>query len=1136
MCFIFKRHSQKLLLYCFLFVVLSCPKYSFAADNVSRNPVHDADLRRELFIIERQLSRESHGITLRDQLARVARSENHGGNISDISKRVPFVPVNTGNNNSANGIQGANSANLFATSTLGSGQSNTTGNNQTGNQNNNSQAGSTKQTSFGSVSLKIGSGKLTSYSYSSTGLDLSSLTPGYGIKFLLKEKDDSAGTTGSDTGLANNYSQSMNSFYGMQNYEQFKDMLTPEQKSKDYLFTGFGMNTDLGGYSISMANFSRPPTKKQNIFFGSGSLGPYAVGETNIMPGSVSVKVDGNSQTEQTNYTVDYIKGEITFTAPILPSSRVVVQYDVPENGVAAGKFTGFRIEKTLVKDANKNAGGINGLNTNGTAANGIQGNGMNAASGIAGGTSGSGFAVGAGSNKNVLNKSLTGANAGSPAATGSAYISETSPTNSSLGGDKWYRIRPQAYGISYFDDEVVTFRPPDTASGTATQIESSRTLMGLDGAFGAGRFSTMTFEFARSGSDRRRDEGRITQQSFKITDSKASDGGPNGPYQLDPTKLPAIQNTDEVRIAGRVLERDKDYSLDIRYGYLTLKKPDLNLTPLDAIEVTWRYLTNADTNSAADDSVSDAAYNMEFKNKIGRIEHTMTRSVSGPNFIRPGGGDFSNELGSTAQTIAMPLGKSLKIAAQKSESQTLQDYATDWRLATSKQGFSADYSGKKKFKASYRTDGEQRGDERGSRDANHSASRKISYSFGKKANLDYELSTVRSAQERTTGDSGNDSRNASWRFSVKPVKSLSVDLNSTRGSERSDVSSSSNTASRKSDGMKVHWDAGHGLSLNYDGQTNGFENTLISSVLDPAATSVVPTTSSASSTANANRSNRWTLNWRANSKLSANMTKETKREIFADSPGTTDQTQWDAKYTPTKTIDLQFRTGFMTTIKTNNTMRITTNSLSATLHPGGATSTTQIGAQYDGQRSLMGSDSSGVNVSTRTGGDGLTFNLTTEPFKKGNKWTLERTERKDRNLSQTTFDPPAGSGNNASIANTGDPTNTNDPSNTNTSAFTPQAPPPTFSLDRERTIKLKTAIPVYKKSALNAEIGRTIRSGSRSGGERSAALSLDLPLFKKVKFTTSYRKSAVTDALNPGSSTKSNELLMKLDGKLEWR
>jgi hypothetical protein len=71
---------------------------------------------------------------------------------------------------------------------------------------------------------------------------------------------------------------------------------------------------------------------------GDGVEDTFSLDNTPVMPGSLTVYIDGTPQTETTDYTVDYVAGEITFTTAPAGSEVITASYDYV---AGAGSLTG---------------------------------------------------------------------------------------------------------------------------------------------------------------------------------------------------------------------------------------------------------------------------------------------------------------------------------------------------------------------------------------------------------------------------------------------------------------------------------------------------------------------------------------------------------------------------------------------------------------------------------------------------------------------------------------------------------------------------------------------------------------------------------------------------------------------------
>lgn len=198
---------------------------------------------------------------------------------------------------------------------------------------------------FGSVTAAIKGGKFTSFSYSSTGLDLKE---DYGLTLLLKTHDLEIKDVEKEQSLRDTFisRNDLPSEFGMSMYQEMKSLVPRQEKAKNYTMTGMGLNFDFGGHNLGVINFIIPPEKKRKVFYGSNTQGPYNLNINSILPGSEEVKVEGGVLAKGADYQINYTRGEITFTNVIPSTQEISIEYELASgSGSEPSKFTGFRVD-----------------------------------------------------------------------------------------------------------------------------------------------------------------------------------------------------------------------------------------------------------------------------------------------------------------------------------------------------------------------------------------------------------------------------------------------------------------------------------------------------------------------------------------------------------------------------------------------------------------------------------------------------------------------------------------------------------------------------------------------------------------------------------------------------------------------
>jgi len=198
---------------------------------------------------------------------------------------------------------------------------------------------------FGSVTASLKGGKFTSFSYSSTGIDLKD---DYGLMLLLKTHDLEIKDVEREQSLRETFisRNDLPSEFGMSMYQEMKSLVPQQEKTKNYTMTGMGLNFSLGGYNLGIINYIIPPEKKRKVFYGANTQGPYNLNITSILPGSEEVRLEGATLSKGADYEINYTRGEITFTDVIPSTQEIIIEYELASgSGSEPSKFTGIRVD-----------------------------------------------------------------------------------------------------------------------------------------------------------------------------------------------------------------------------------------------------------------------------------------------------------------------------------------------------------------------------------------------------------------------------------------------------------------------------------------------------------------------------------------------------------------------------------------------------------------------------------------------------------------------------------------------------------------------------------------------------------------------------------------------------------------------
>ncbi|MEW5946565.1 MAG: hypothetical protein AB1742_10245 [bacterium] len=887
---------------------------------------------------------------------------------------------------------------------------------------------------FSSVSAALGGGKLTGYSYSQTGLDLTETIPDYVPKFFLRSTSiDMKELETGDASMDNSFSASQHSFYGMQNYERYKDMFQKEKKTKDYEMTGMAFDLSIGGHTLSVINNTRPPEKKKKVFFGGGSEGPYPLNVTSILPGSEKVYLDGTLLHNGGGYTINYSKGEITFSAPITRNNRVVVEYEVTTSGGAApGKTTGFRLQTSGFREKPEQ--------------------------------------------QNNVKKEREG---------------DEKPDNQGRD-NKLFSVK--SYGLTYLADQTITYRPKQ--NGEVYEDYFYQTLSGIDGKFLIGGRTSVGFEYARSTGDKQRELGAFATQTFTIADTQSADLDPKGPYYLDETKLPIIEGSEEVRINGFPLEREKDYTLDYQYGHLKMKKEDLNLTALDVIEVRYRYLTEQDRINSGENVRSDSAYLLSVENEFGKLKHSYATTRYGKDFLRMGGGT-TNQLRDEKHSFSYSPSERWSFKLDKAFIQNLDDRATDLRTTSRRDGFSVDYKGKA-FNFYFSNDVSERYDSLEVRqvdDEKRDRNLSLQYSFNEAYSMSFKARRNRTENLRQGNVSYQGDMENVVTLNAKPWKTLQTDFSFTRGRTENNSASRSQNSSKKSDSYKLKYAPNPAVSVTYDLSTNNFGNTF--AAVETSATDTFATGAFATSTqqgqSNGERNEKISFAWNPSKKFNFSTQNNRRRDIYAAGTTTTNQTNYDLRSVLSEKLDFQASLNLMRSARPTQGQKTDLTNITMNHKPGWLPEMV-LGIGREGMRSDMESSFDGNETLTRVRTSGMKYSISAEPFWAGKKLKIERRDKTTRN-------------------------HTND----------------TLTHDRETGHTSSLEVPFLGESSLLFDLAVANKRGSRPTRQESLGLTLNGKITALFDLSFSFKTADYTDHRSPEANTHDVQMNVVLRGSREW-
>lgn len=911
-----------------------------------------------------------------------------------------------------------------------------------------------KQQDFGGVSAKLDGGSLTSFSYSSTGIDLSKAMPGYGVVLLLQSNEIDISGLEKDESMNDKFAGSnRDSFYGLKDYKDMVNMYGKKAPGKDYTMTGLGLNMALGAYSLGIVNFSRPPQRKKKVFFGGDSAGPYQIGATGVIPGSEKVRVAGSELARGTGYDINYNRGEITFYAPVAQNDKAVVEYELAVSGSGApGKFTGFRFQ-TNADDEKK------------------EGEGKKKAEELA--------------------ADYTDVEDGADAADGAG-------AGATVKKEKFLEFKN--WGVSFMKDQVLSY---SSGGAELSRQLQDHTLTGFDGKAEIRRFGEISFETAQSSGDKEGALGRYASASFTIADTHASDLDPAGPYYLDETTLPILENSDEVRVNGIALERDKDYTLDATYGYLRIKKKDLDLGALDRIAVTYRYLTEEDRLNTASRNSSGAARKIGFKNEFGKLKHSFETSRFSPEYMQVGGAT-TNTLEDTKQSVSVTPLKGLDLKIDRGHTQSLKDAATNLKENADRQNISVDYKRGGRFSFSYKNGVDTRVDnlaahvtdtERGTSDWS------LDLAPAKDCKIGFKSSSSRNTTALQSGgvNEDRDIKNT-LTFSAKPLKMLSFNTTQSTGKSQQNSNGQARDRAQKSADYAVKYQPFKTLKIDYSFNSNSFSSAAdapAAALAAPpaAATGAAFASDTAESAPTGNRGAKIALAFNPSKRIAVTVNRQKKNDDHAEGSRAATQDALDARYKFSDSASVQYRVSALDYARVNQSQKTGMESYILQLKTKLLKRGLNIDIKRDTQKSDITSSAlaGGSETATTAGSDGTTFTFTAEPFWKGKNFRYERQSKSG--------------------------------TNTTNGAFT---------LEKEERRSIGFEVPFFGKSSLSFERNEDKRGGARETIHRDFGVTLGGKLTRLFDLQFSYKKQADIDRTDPEASNHSSDMNIVIKGEIE--
>lgn len=767
-----------------------------------------------------------------------------------------------------------------------------------------------------SINAGIEGGELTSYPLNVSGLDLSEALQGYNLKIIIRETSLELDSKGSDENTANKFKSALPSFYEMNSYQQFQDYV-PENAGKNYTITGMNLGMNMGGWNMTFVNQTQTPDRKNKTFYGLNTQGPYELSVSNILRGSEKIYIEGRLLARDTDYDINYTKGEITFTAAVSSAEQIVVEYEIPPSGSDPGIFTGFRFEKETAEQKEKREKSI----------------------------------------PKPTQEQLDGLGIPIP-----VKFSVTADTNGKKAGKQ---RKVESIGFSLLRSKVIAY---DTGGTGYSASAFDDTNMGMDMKLNLGK-NAVGLEFARSRGDKRAKIGHYATARFTIADSTASDHNTRGPYVLDSTKLPVAEQSETVRLNGNVLERDKDYTIDLEAGRITFINNNLNLTSLDQIEVEYRYVTEEDLKNYGETDTTGSAWLLSLDSNYGKMRHTLKIKNYGKDFMLAGN-QQSDTLSDFAQQIEYSPIKSISLKFGRTGSNTLQDRENNLKNETTGNEWSIDWKRKAVSLSFKNTDGRERNNQE-SDAMNRTTSKQIlnlDYAISKKIKFGLKRNTDDTDEVRSGSLLGNHDSQITYSLNLKPTKAVKLDLSQNQGAKtkRNNDQTSFNTEKLRTLKLKYTPSSVFMLSLDYDGAE--FHNSDDSN--------------------SGNRKTRTWFTYQPSQKWSLFVQKQNKYE---DRAGLWEKSGLDIMqvgWNPFKSVETQISFTVIASDKPSTQLDVAQTSFAAVYAP--ASDTLKITLKKDESSTDVNSRTETVAVASCSKTHGVTYGITFAPFRKEMPFSIE--------------------------------------------------------------------------------------------------------------------------------------------------
>jgi len=894
----------------------------------------------------------------------------------------------------------------------------------------------------GNVSLSLGGGKLTGYSRSATGLDLSDAAGG-GLKIILRDESIDLESLEKDGSMRDSFSTAnREKFYGLGNYERFKDLFEEEEKSKDYTITGVGFDMNIGGgLSLGMLNYSKPPKRKKIVFFGNNSGGPFKLQATNIIPGSETVKTGGAERTRGTDYEINYTRGEIAFGAPVADNERVLVEYELADGtGSEPGKFTGFRIETTKEEY---------------------------------------------GKEEGITAETQRTQREEKDEKSDETQSSQRAQRKEEKGFGR-FRLGPlslEKWGVSYLADEVITYR---SDGGGISRREVDHQLMGIDGSLSILKNTKLDFETAQSAGNKQSEIGRYAREAFSITDSHASDGNPMGPYQLDESKLPVIEGSDEVKINGELLKRDEDYTLDPVYGTLRLKKKDLNLSSLDMVEIEYRYQTEEDRLAGETESQKDVAGLFSMENTFGKLKHRYSLDRRGGDFMLVGGRS-GNQLKNEEEELSWDSGKGFTAGWGRTLGVALQDGGTGLTRTDGGSRFSVAYKNDA-LQLSFKRDEKEQYDNLAVRETDNEKDNtafSASYRLGEKWGVSFDGTRSAGNDLRGGNRSSTVSNERNIQIEGKPTKNLDLNFRFGRGTDGDEAAGTTRESEKRSRNISAKYRTGKKLQFSFDSSENDFSNAVTAAEISTSAAATgTPETG--------NRETKWSLRYQPTDGTTLTLRLTDGRQDQVTGATDRNQSALDVRHKFSEKTDFQYQRTAMESGRPGQEQSAENESVSVR---------TKV-SWFEGMEITLRRDRQASSVertaesATRTDADSTTDGVSVKcfPFWKDRSVSVEYRDKKGDQL--TSGQEPGG--------------------------------------DREKTWRTGIEIPFFGESFLSLNRETSRKAGGRAIGQERTEVTLNGNPSAGAAIQFSYRSEVFSDTVSPQTNRRDSSfnLVVKMDRK----